>query len=243
MCFKSILNIAWKYRLLGLLVATLCFLVLGGGLMLRKSFVSTTIVQIGGVQTGMLKYEPFEPIGDVERFVNQFVSASTFSVAKYCHAEGVYLDDKPGVKIMCKGDSEVHAQGLTDALAQLIMERHKKKYTLANEIDEQQKKVIVDRINHIETAIKKLREKQDPFGFLEIKSYEYEGQLIELLKTKTEINGVNVYKTQLNLDNNKITNRKPGIRAWTLIVFLSLAAGTMVSVFSGIAKELNECRE
>ena len=209
--------------------------------------VATAIVEVGGVSdlssSGTVQNELFELSKDVEHFITHFVFiSSALPLADYCKVESIYFPNKPIVKFVCKSQSEARVRELIAASTQPLLDRHAKMYVMAQAADDQRKKGITDKINRVEKMIRTLRERTDLSGLLRAKIFDYESQINDLIaaKARDEILGARVSMTELKPENIRIKDRTPGILAWGLVLGLSLAAGAMISVFSGIIEGLSD---
>lgn len=217
--------------------------------MLRERVVATAIVEVGGVSdlssSGTVQNELFELSEDVEHFITHFVFiSSALPLADYCKVESIYFPDKPIVKFVCKSQSEARVRELIAASTQPLLDRHAKMYVMAQAADDQRKKDIMENINRVEKMIRTLRERTDLSGLLRAKIFDYESRINELVsaRARDEILGVRIRMTELKPENIQIMDRTPGILTWGLVLGLSLLAGAMVSMFSGIVEGRSDRR-
>lgn len=229
--------------LAGALVSVLAFALMAYGLSLRPPYVSTAVVDLGGIvydgTGGTVRFAGFDGANEIEYFFTNEVFARDPSLNGNCTASSMYSPDGGRVQLSCKASSEEQARELALAALKPLLARHDRQYQVAAAIDAQRKSLLERQSNGYEQALDVLR--QSPASaFTKVQMIDYELRLEGLRERKIldEMLGDRIRKTRVNADGVTVADRQPGARLWGAVTLLSLLAGLFVAAFPWLLQRL-----
>lgn len=241
---------AWKNKKVGFLAALFLFLILSGGLLARSPYVAFADVDLGYVNyfsdRSLPRYEPFEPLPDIESFIqNNVLYRAGSDLGKQCTAEGA-MQLRPVLKISCKGQGEDEVRSYVKEIARAITERHNDFYVSAKKSLEYRsetrnksmallEKEIEDRVS----AGNKDRQEGDSI-------YKLKRDLAVLQESHNEFQllGPKVVKTALRDSSFVVEKRGVSPLIWLTVFCICVLSGFLASLLyaagNGVALDKGE---